>query len=614
MKLPFKAIRHVSLPTALIIPLMLEIATIVGVVGYLSFRNGQQAVNTLAAQLRQELTERIKRELQSYFETPHEINRLNAAAFSRGELDIVNAQFGEGQLYQQMKIAPTVAFVYCGSARKGEFFGILRSPTTGDLQLSYSNSSNNFLRDYYSLDVNGERTFLIRSSQQPFDARTRPWFQAATTVQQATWTDVYIAFSTGLPNITASLPVYDKVGRQILGVCATDVVLPEEFRSFLRNLEIGISGQAFVVDREGHLISNSTDEPLMKGEGELATSLPAVDSQDTLVRGTANYLVQEFGGFDLIDSVQRLEFQLNGKRQFLEVVPFRDDFGLDWLIVVVVPEADFIGQITANTRTTAILCVIALAFALALAMLTARLMTRPIVNIAQASGAIAQGDLNQHIEASSFVEINRLASSFNSMSQQLQDSFHLLESKNEALRIAEETYRGIFENALEGIFQATPDGKLLQANAAMVEIYGYESPQAMMQQVSDIRSHLFIVDEDGDRFQQELHIHGEVKTFECQSRRRDGTIIWVQIDSRIVKNNTGEPLHNEGIVQDISDRIEREDMLRRQLEELKIEIDQQKREIAVNQITQSTYFQEIKEEMSKIDLDEFWEPSDASSQ
>ncbi|MEM7772996.1 MAG: PAS domain S-box protein [Cyanobacteria bacterium P01_A01_bin.37] len=607
VKLPLKVIQQISLRKALIIPLMLEIVGIVGIVGYLSFRNGQQAVNSLAAQLRQELTARIERELQSYFETPHEINRLNAAAFARGELDIENAQFGEGQLYQQMKIAPTVAFAYCGNARKGEFFGVLRSPDTGHLQLSYGNASNNFLREYYQLDVNGDRTHLIRGSDTTYDARSRPWFSAATAVQSATWTDIYIAFSTGLPNITASLPVYDKSGRQLLGVCGTDVVLPEEFRSFLRNLDIGMTGQAFVVNRTGHLISNSTDEPLMKGEGNSATSLLAVESQDNLVRGTANYLVRQFGGFENIDVVQRLDFRLNGKRQFLEVVPFQDGFGLDWLIVVVVPEADFIGQITANTRTTIVLCIIALGIALAITMFTARLMTRPIVRIASASEAIAEGDLNQHIESSTLAEINRLASSFNSMSEQLQGSFHLLESKNEALRIAEETYRGIFENALEGIFQATPDGQLLNINAAMARIYGYVSPKEMMRTVTDISTRLFVNQDERDHFQNHLQTSGEVKAFECQSIQKDGSIIWVQIDACAVKNNTGINLYYEGIVQDISDRKKREGILRRQLAELKVEIDQNKREKDVKQITQSSYFQEIKEDIAQINLDEFWE-------
>jgi hypothetical protein len=172
---------------------------VVRLVGYLSFRNGQKAVNDLANQIRQELTARIERELQGYFAVPHEINRLNASAFSLGDLDIENASRGESQFYQQMKIAPTVAFVYCGSANAGEFFGVLRSPEDGSLQMSYGNASNNFLREYYSLDVRGERTYRLRQLDRIFDSRQRPWYRAAAQAERPTWTDIYIAFTTGLP-------------------------------------------------------------------------------------------------------------------------------------------------------------------------------------------------------------------------------------------------------------------------------------------------------------------------------------------------------------------------------------------------------------------------------
>ncbi len=122
------------------------------------------------------------------------------------------------------------------------------------------------------------------------------------------WTDVYIAFTTGLPNVTASLPVYDRTGRRLLGVCATDVVLPEEFRSFLKGLRIGKSGQAFVLDRQGHLISSSTDESLMIGSGDDAKFLKAVDSQHPLIQSTAQYLLEQFGSFDAIQTPQQLDF------------------------------------------------------------------------------------------------------------------------------------------------------------------------------------------------------------------------------------------------------------------------------------------------------------------
>lgn len=139
-----KVIQSSSLRLAFTVPVVVQLLVAVGLVGYLSFRNGQQAVQDLASQLRREVSARIQGELESYFGDPHAINRLNATAFSNGDLDVEQATQGEHLLFQQMKIYPEIAFVYCGSARSGEFFGILRSPETGELQLSYGNASNAF--------------------------------------------------------------------------------------------------------------------------------------------------------------------------------------------------------------------------------------------------------------------------------------------------------------------------------------------------------------------------------------------------------------------------------------------------------------------------------------
>lgn len=111
----------VSLPpqrlrALLILAFVGQITAVVSLVGYLSFRNGQKAVNDLSSQLRKEITARIQQELRGYFKVPHEINRLNASALAQGDLDVIKGRFGEPQLYQQMKIAPTVAFVYCASS------------------------------------------------------------------------------------------------------------------------------------------------------------------------------------------------------------------------------------------------------------------------------------------------------------------------------------------------------------------------------------------------------------------------------------------------------------------------------------------------------------------
>jgi len=711
--------RQISLRSLLLLLLVGQILGIVGLLGYLSLRNSQKTANNLGGQIRQELTYRIEQELRRYFETPHDINRLNASALARGELDLNQGEFGEAPLYQQMKISPNIAFVYCGSSHQGEFFGVLRSPEDGSLQLSVGNPGNNFLRDYYSLDVSGSRTFPLFQADQPYDARQRPWYQRAVGAQGPTWTDIYIAFTTGLPNITASLPVYDRTGRQLLGVCATDVVLPEQFRDFLKGLSIGTNGEAFIIDRNGTLISSSNDEPLMVGSGDNASPVLALESQDSLVQSAATYLVDSYGNFGQIAQPQQRNFRLDGQRHYLDVVPFSDGFGLDWLIVVVVPETDFMGQVNAYTRTTAWLSLGAIAATVGLAILASRWVTRPLVDVSRASAKMADGDLQQQVKPTAITEINAMATAFNAMTTQLHDSFSSLsqsEAQNraliaaipdllirargdgtyvsilgrervqlqnpsefvtgtdvyaslppaaaaqrlqaiqtalatntlqvyeqqfedqgetqyeevrvvlagedevlimvrnitdrkraeEALRIAEENYRSIYENALEGIFQSSLEGQFLNVNPALATIYGYDSPADLLAGIRDIRSQVYVNPEDQKTFMEQLQVQGEVTNFEYPIYRKDGSMIWVLENTRGVVDNNGKLLYYEGIVQDISERKRREAELRQQLEDLKIEINQQKREQDVIQITQSGYFQELQEEISQVDLEEFW--------
>lgn len=414
------------------IPVLIQLATVVGVVGYLSFRNGERAVQSLSSQLRGEISIRIQKELQGYFGDPHAINRLNATAFRNGDLDIINGLRGEDLLFQQMRIYPTIAFVYCGSAHSGEFFGVIRQPETGELQLSYGNRQNNFLRENYSLDIRGNRLHWRSQSQQPYDSRLRPWYQAALNAEGPVWTDVYIAFSTGLPNVTASLPVYDERDRHVLGVCATDVVLPEEFRTFLKNLQIGQSGHAFVVDRAGNLISSSTDEPLVTGPSDRVRFLQAVDSKSPLVKQSVSYLLSQFGDLRGIREARQLTFTLDGQRQFLEVLPFSDPYGLDWLIVVVVPESDFMGQIYANTQATILACGIALAIALIVGIFSTQQVTKPILKLNAAVKDIAQGHWHrlEHLDRND--ELGELAKAVDIMALQLQTSFETLKAQKNA--------------------------------------------------------------------------------------------------------------------------------------------------------------------------------------
>lgn len=181
-----------------------------------------------------------------------------------------------------------------------------------------------------------------------------------------------------------------------------------------------------------------------------------------------------------------------------------------------------------------------------------------------------------------------------------------VQTREKELAITEENYRSIYENALEGIFQSLPDGTFLSVNPAMAKIYGYSSPDEMVSSITSIVEQVYVDPQCAETFQQILATEGQIKGFEYRSYRKDGTPIWVEEDTRAVRDSDGHVLYYEGIIQDITERKQQEAELKRQLEELRIEIDQNKRQQEVIQITESSYFQELQSEVSEINLDEFW--------
>lgn len=128
----------------------------------------------------------------------------------------------------------------------------------------------------------------------------------------------------------------------------------------------------------------------------------------------------------------------------------------------------------------------------------------------------------------------------------------------ESLIETEDRYRSIFENALEGIFQTTPEGSYLSANTALALIYGYDSPDELIENMTNVGTQLYV---DGDRYQEFTSLmekQGKVSGFEFQVYRKDGSIIWVSEDARCVCDVNGALLYYQGFVQDITERKQAE--------------------------------------------------------
>jgi PAS domain S-box-containing protein len=131
----------------------------------------------------------------------------------------------------------------------------------------------------------------------------------------------------------------------------------------------------------------------------------------------------------------------------------------------------------------------------------------------------------------------------------------------DALRESEARYRNIFDNATEGIYQTTPEGRYLSVNPAFVRMFGYASEEEMMEDVRDIGRQLYVHPEDRERLKKLLAETGRVEAFETQLYHRDGRIIWISINARAVRDATGALLYYEGTNVDITEHKKAEQAL-----------------------------------------------------
>ena len=134
---------------------------------------------------------------------------------------------------------------------------------------------------------------------------------------------------------------------------------------------------------------------------------------------------------------------------------------------------------------------------------------------------------------------------------------------DELLKQAEEKYRGIFEHALEGIFQITPQGQFVVINPALEKMLGYRSSEELTASLRDMQRQLYVVPSCRTEFMRILETNGKALGYECELFKKDGTTVWVQMNARAIRGVDGTTSYFEGTVEDITEQKKAEDALRR---------------------------------------------------
>ncbi|MDJ0732195.1 MAG: ATP-binding protein [Crocosphaera sp.] len=429
-----KYLKKIPLQMVIIIPFVLQILGIVSIIGYLSFRNGKATINDLVTQLMEEIHQQIYTELKTYLEAPYLVNQLNKNALDLEQLDLNNLETMEEHFWRQSKVFDLISYIQFGN-KKGEFVGLA---VNDDGTLSYQVTEFSGNLRTYDVNTQGKRGKLLRVSPD-FDSRVRPWYQVPQKANKPAWTEIYSWVSSPTLAITIGQPYYDK-NNTFQGILATDLTIAQ-ISDFLRSLTIGQSGKAYIIERSGNLVASSAQQNPFILINNQPQRLAAINSNDPLIQKTTIYLQKKFQTFNNIKKREQLSFNIKGDYQFVEVVPWQDQFGLDWLIILVVPESDFLAQINLNTRNTILFSSVALLIAIIIGILTAKWLTYPILKLNESAKNISSGNY-QEIKLDRQDELGELIENFNKMSKQLKEAFQLLEKRvqerTEALEIEKE--------------------------------------------------------------------------------------------------------------------------------------------------------------------------------
>ncbi len=428
----FSLLKGVPLSYILVAVFVLQIFLAVGLTAYLSISNGQKAVYEVASELRHKVANGVQQNLQTYLSTPRQVLRSNQNILDMGLLKIDNLATWEPYLIEQLKIFPD-ALALTASNEQQEYLAVEK---LNDRQFLLRKASKSTGYDLYTyrIDSQGQRTQLPEVIKN-YDPRSRPDYQAAVTARKFSFSQIFAPLTEPTLLISASLPIYNSQG-ELLGVNSTLTHL-SEIGDLLQNIKVGKSGQIFIIERSGLLVASSTKEEAFRLQNGKPIRLAASQSGNSLTQATAKYLVTKFSNFDQIQSLQQLDFSFDGKRQFLEVRPLQGELIVNWLIVVAVPEADFMGQIDRNIQTTIFICLGALGLATILGIVTARWITQPILDFSMATKDLADFTNGEDsvVKVQGIKELDVLGGSFNEMAQQLRKTFTGLTIKNQELEL-----------------------------------------------------------------------------------------------------------------------------------------------------------------------------------
>lgn len=417
-KLPLR----VTVPLLLALPLLLTASVIIVIFLTQSGAATERLAYDELAQIHQEILDQT----DALLSEPGRINRLNATLLREGWLDPTRPRDWARIWVEEGNAAAGITAIDWGST-VGDAVTVSRYVGDQGDTLGIKDAHSQGLFEQFAVAPGGEIAEQPYTAV-PYDPRQRPWYTAGFSAGKPAWSEPYAWIAKeGAPQETLAIaysqPFRDSSGHT-LGVLAAELSL-EEISTTLNRLHIGKTGLAFILYSDGRLVARSTGTPIIDREG-----LPVLawHSQDPRVAAVGAFLKDGVGALDALEDQTRHALDIDGQTHLIRVAPLHHPSGLDWIVVVVVPQADFLSEIEVGRRIALVVAVGVVLFGLGLGTLAAKAMTAPILSLVDHARRVGAGDLDSQVALNQSPELAQLSVAINAMTADLRDRLRIRQS------------------------------------------------------------------------------------------------------------------------------------------------------------------------------------------
>lgn len=456
-------------------------------IAYLSYTNGQYSLRSLLSLKANDEFKDINNSLSLFLSGAQKTNMLINSLIMQNSVSMKEKEQLGKYLMLDLKMNKDVMSIEYADESK-EYVGAARDIFGNDYAIGVSGVATNQTYNLHAIDENNNIKNIVWKLDN-YDSRVMPWYQAARKADKPTWTSIYL-WPNGEYGIDFVSPTHTK--NVLSGVVDVSIKL-NYIKSFVEKKKTYSNSQLFIVEPNGLVVAGTdVEEPVMKADGT-GKRIEAKNSKNAILKAAYSYLTSHYSKAPDIYEKELHEMNVAGKKYYLNVSQYKNDFGIDWVLMKVDREEDIMGTLLANARNEIIIITALLFGATIIALFFARYVTDPLVHLVEQSKLLADGNLASYTLTGRTDEIGILEKSFFSMAHKINTYIKSLKEKEKVavrkqieLQVSESKIiqlkdrdESILSSIGDGVFATDSKGVILLFNKVAEQMTGIPEKKAI---------------------------------------------------------------------------------------------------------------------------------------